>query len=116
MPHDPARDRAIASRPRSWPARVGSLGDELERMRRSPEYAAMRRFARIHGTLATALPERARGRVRALSVKGGTATLEVADGVLLAELRATAARAILEALAAAGTGVSRLAWRVARRG
>lgn len=72
----------------------------------------MRRFARIHGALAEALPPHARGKVRAHALKDGTCTLLVADGVLCAELRSTCARRILTALAAAGTGATRLAWRI----
>lgn len=112
---DPDRDRRLASRPRDGWRRADALGSEVEGFRRSPEFAAMRRFARIHSALHEALPERARGKVRAVGMRGGVLTLEVADGVLLAELRSTAVRPLLAALTAAGTGASRLAWRVARR-
>lgn len=111
----PERDRALASRPRDGWRRAEGLDRELDSFRRSPEYAAMRRFARIHGALNEVLPERARGKVKAVNLRAGTLVLEVADGVLLAELRLTCARQVLAALAAAGTGTSRLTWRVARR-
>lgn len=111
----PERDRALASRPRDGWRRADGLDRELDSFRRSPEYAAMRRFARIHGALNEVLPERARGKVKAVNLRAGTLVLEVADGVLLAELRLTCARQVLAALAAAGTGTSRLTWRVARR-
>jgi hypothetical protein len=112
---DPLRDRRLASKPRYAYRRADDLGSELTRLRQSPEFAAMRRFARIHGALAEVLPEAIRGKVKAIAERAGTVTLEVSDGVLLAELRSTRARDILNALAAAGTGASRLVWRVARR-
>jgi hypothetical protein len=113
---DPQRDRRAAAVPRQAPRRVAALHDELERLRASPEYAAMRRFARIHGALDAALPPAARGKVRAVGMRQGVVALEVVDGVLLAELRTTCARRLLESLIAARTGASRLVWRVARRG
>lgn len=113
---DPERDRRLASRPRDGWRRAGSLADEVTGFRRSPEFAAMRRFARIHAALREALPPHAQGRVKATGMRAGVLALEVADGVLLAELRSTCAQRILAALAGAGTGTSRLSWRVARRG
>ncbi|MCS6970495.1 MAG: hypothetical protein RMM29_08280 [Planctomycetota bacterium] len=91
------------------------LSAELAAFRASADYAAMRRFARVHAILAAALPAAARGKVRAVALRRGCLTLEVSDGVLLAELRSTIARALRDALAAAGTGVSQLQWRVAPR-
>lgn len=113
---DPERDRRLAARARSFPARAVPLGNEIAAFRASPEFAAMRRFARVNAVLRETLPEMAQGKVRAVILKGGVLTLEVADGILLAELRSTAARRLTAALAAAGTGATRLAWRVARRG
>lgn len=113
--YGPERDRALAARPRGAYRAPCELGSELGFLRGSPAYAAMRRFAKVHGALEAALPEHARGKVRALTIRDGACTLAVADGVLCAELRGTCARRILAALAAAGTGVTRLAWRVARR-
>jgi hypothetical protein len=69
----------------------------------------------VHGVLAQVLPAQARGKVRAISLNGGTLTLEVANAVLCGELRQMSVRPLLAALAAAGTGASRLAWRVAPR-
>ncbi len=112
---DPERDRALAAKPRDGRRRVGVLGNAVEDFRRSPEFAAMRRFTRIHAALREAMPAAAHAKVRALSLRAGTVTLEVSDGILLAELRATCTRRILEALAAGRTGATRLAWRVARR-
>jgi hypothetical protein len=74
----------------------------------------MRRFARVHGALAEVLPAHAGGKVRAVAIRDGSCTLSVADAVLCAELRATCARRILDALALAGTGTTRLIWRVER--
>lgn len=111
----PERDRALASRPRDGWRKVAGLGAELESFRHSPEFAAMRRFTRVNTALREALPEHAQGKVKAVNMRAGTLTLEVADGVLLAELRTMCARRILEALAGGGTGATRLIWRVARR-
>lgn len=96
------------------PWRPVPLAAELAAFRASAAYAAMRRFARVHGLLASVLPPAAQGRVRAVRLQRGVLTLEAADGVLLAELRCTIEHRLLAALAAGGTGVSRLAWRVAR--
>jgi hypothetical protein len=112
---NPERDRALAARPRDGWRRAAPLGNVVEDFRHSPEFAAMRRFTRVNTALKEALPERAQGRVKAIAMRAGTLTLEVADGVLLAELRTTCARRILDALAAGGTGATRLIWRVARR-
>lgn len=113
---DPERDRRLAARPRDGWRRAEPLATQLESFRRSPEFAAMRRFARIHAALREALPAHAQGKVRATGMRAGTLALEVVDGVLLAELRSTCSRQLLAALVAAGTGASRLSWRVARRG
>lgn len=110
----PARDRQVAAQVRHRARWASGLGDEVARLRASPEYAAMRRFARVHGALAEVLPKAARGKVRAVAIRDGTCTLEVANAVLCAELRATCARRILDALALAGTGTTRLNWRVER--
>lgn len=115
-PSSPERDRALARAHRARARRPAEIGDELRWLRQSPEYAAMRRFARVHGALTEILPEHARGKVRALSLSAGVCTLEAADGVICAELRSAWGRRILAGLAAAGTGATRLAWRVARRG
>jgi hypothetical protein len=112
---DPRRDRELAARSRERARRPAELGALVEDFHHSPEFAAMKRFTRVHGALAEVLPEIARGKVKVVSLRAGVLTLEVADGVLLAELRSTCARQLVTALAQSGTGASRLAWRVARR-
>ncbi len=112
---DPDRDRRLAAKPRDGWRRVAGLGNEVESFRLSPEFAALRRFTRINSALKEALPVHAFGKVRAIAMRAGVLTLEVADGVLLAELRSTCNRRVLEALATGRTGASRLIWRVARR-
>jgi hypothetical protein len=111
----PDRDRRLAAQPRDGWRRAAPLGNVVEDFRHSPEFAAMRRFTRVNTALREALPAHAHGKVKAVNMRAGTLTLEVADGVLLAELRTMSARRILEALAAGGTGATRLIWRVARR-
>ncbi len=112
---DPERDRALAAKPRDGWRRAAPLGNVVEDFRHSPEFAAMRRFTRVNSALKEALPAQAQGKVKAVAMRAGTLTLEVADGVLLAELRTTCTRRIQDALAAGGTGATRLIWRVARR-
>lgn len=112
---DPDRDRRLAARARHGWRHAEGLGDAIDDFRHSAEFAAMRRFTRVHDALRAALPGHAHAKVRATALKAGTLTLEVADGVLLAELRAHHARAVIAALAAGGTGATRLIWRVARR-
>lgn len=112
---DPDRDRKLASRPRERWRFADGLDREIDAFRRSPEFAAMRRFARIHSALLEILPKHAHGKVKALNLRAGVLALEVSDGVLLAELRSTCARQILTGLAAARTGATRLVWRVAQR-
>jgi len=112
---DPDRDRRLAAKPRQGWRRAEPLGNVVEDFRHSPEFAAMRRFTRVNTALKAALPEGVHGKVKAIAMRAGTLTLEVADGVLLAELRTTCTRRILDSLAAGGTGATRLIWRVARR-
>lgn len=112
---DPERDRILAARQRTGWRRAEPLAEAVGDFRASPEFAALRRFTRVNSALKAALPANAQGKVRAVAMQSGTLTLEVADGVLLAELRSTCARRIVEALAAGGTGATRLIWRVARR-
>lgn len=111
----PERDRQLAAQPHPGYRRPAELGETVKLLRASPEYAAMRRFARVHGVLMRALPPTAQGKVKAVAMRDGAITLEVADGVLLSELRSTCVRRLLAEFAAAGTGISRLTWRVARR-
>ncbi len=112
---DPDRDRRLAAKPKEGWRRAEDLGRLVEDFKRSPEFAAMRRFTRINAALRDALPASAHGKVKPLAMRAGTITLEVVDGILLAELRTTCTRRILDALAAGGTGATRLVWRVARR-
>ncbi|MEK7415801.1 MAG: DciA family protein [Planctomycetota bacterium] len=111
----PDRDRQLAAQPRDGYRAAALLGETLAQLRASKEYASMRRFARVHGALERALPATAHGKVRAIGLRDGVLTLEVANGVLLAELRSTCARRLLSEFATARTGISRLTWRVARR-
>ena len=75
----------------------------------------MKRFAKVRGALDTVLGERERVKVTPISIQEGVLTVEVADSVLLGELRNHRAAALLAALAEAGTSVVRINWRIARR-
>lgn len=73
----------------------------------------MRRFQRVAPALRKVLDDRLLGRVRPVRLNGGVLTLEVDDGMALHELRNHRAHALLAELSSAGTGVSRLVWRLA---
>ena len=91
-------------------------GDVVGALMKSEEIQRMRRFQRVNGALKDALPERHRAKLKPTQLKGGVLTIEVDDGLLLAELRQHHNHAVLGALATAGTGVSRVVWRLARAG
>ena len=105
----------MAQRPRQGPRRSESVGDVLGHVLDREALARMRRFGRVAGALTRTLPANALGKVRPVDLRAGTLTLEVDDSPLLAELRQHHAHALQVELAAAGTGVSRVQWRLARR-
>lgn len=82
----------------------------------SEDLRRLRRFQRVAGALKSVLDERRLARLKPVHLASGTLTIEVADGPLLAEMRQHHHHAVLAALAAHGTGVSRLVWRLARSG
>ena len=75
----------------------------------------MKRFAAVRGALAEALTEKELAKVKPISIAAGVLTMEVADGVLLGELRNHRNHDLLSALAEAGTTVTRIAWRLAKK-
>lgn len=111
---DPERDRRLARKPRyAWRNATG-LGDLVSTFMRSDEVRRMKRFTAVAEGLAAVLPEARLARIRAVGISQGALTLEVADSVLLAELRSHHQAALLAALAEAGAGVTRITWRLAR--
>lgn len=114
MVNDPGRDRALAHRPRlPGTPRRESLDHLVHSFMKSEEVAKMRRFARVRGALETALGPAA-AKVTPVRLAAGVLTLEVKDGVLLAELRTMRSTQLLQILADQRTGVTRLMWRIAR--
>lgn len=114
-PPGPERDRRLAQRPRQRPRYAETVGDVLDSVLDREAMARMRRFGRVAGALKAVLPANALAKVRPVDLRAGVLTLEVDDSPLLAELRQHRAHALQVELAAAGTGVSRVAWRLARR-
>jgi hypothetical protein len=113
-PPSPERDRAMAAKVRHAPRGAIPLGEVLDRVLDRQTMARMRRFGRVAGVLRDQLSERERARVRPVALAGGTLTLEVDDGMLLAELAQHRAHAIETALVAAGTGAGKVRFRLAK--
>jgi hypothetical protein len=104
----------LAAQPRHAPRRSVALGTVVADLMRSEEIQRLRRFQRINGALRAALPAGQLAKITPIQLKGGVLTLDVSDGPLLAELRQHHAHQLLAALAAAGTGVSRVQLRLAQ--
>jgi hypothetical protein len=113
-PPGPERDRRVAQRPRYAFRAAASIGDEISSFLGSEAFQRLRRFQRVNGALKAALGGAALAKLKAVQLKAGVLTIEVAEGPLLAELRQHAERTVLQALASAGTGVSKVVWRLAR--
>ncbi|HYE08413.1 MAG TPA: DciA family protein [Planctomycetota bacterium] len=113
-PPGPERDRDVARRPRNRARRPAAVGDVVEALVGGEAAARMRRFTKVAGVLNRFFDERVRARLRPVALAGGVLTLEIADGTLMSELRQHRDHELQAALVAAGTGVSRVVWRVAR--
>jgi hypothetical protein len=111
---DPHRDRRVASQPRLKFRSSEALGEIVSSFMTSDEMKRMRRFQKVAPALREALPELLLAKVKPVRMQAGVLALEVVDGLALHELRQHHAHALLAALAAHGTGVSRLQWRLAR--
>jgi len=85
---------------------VSALVDVLMK---SEEIQRLRRFQRVATALAEVLSS-----TQTVQLRGGVLTIDVFEGLLLAELRQHHAHRLLAALAAAGTGVSRVVLRLAK--
>jgi hypothetical protein len=115
LPPSPERDRALAAQTRHGARRAIPVGDVLDRVLDRETLARMRRFGRVAGVLRSQLSEQERSKVRPVALTGGLLTLEVDDGTLLAELAQHRAHLIERDLVAAGTGASKVRFRLARR-
>lgn len=113
-PANPQRDRDLAAQPHYGPRRAVPLSAIVGELMKSEEIQRLRRFQRVNGALAKALPSAQLAKITPVQLKGGVLTIDVADGLLLAELRQHHAHHLLEVLAAAGTGVSRVHLRLTK--
>jgi hypothetical protein len=105
----------LARKPRLFPRRAEGIDQLVKGFLSSEDVRRMKRFAKVRGALDAVLGERERAKVAPIAIQEGVLTVEVADSVLLGELRNHRAAALLSALAEAGTGVVRIQWRIARR-
>jgi hypothetical protein len=111
----PDRDRDLARQNRLGPRRAEAASDIVAAIVGGPEGARIRRFLRVGDALARVLPDQVRARLRPVRLDRGVLTIEVADAVLMSELRNHRQAEIIEALIAGNTGANRLAWRLMRR-
>ncbi len=111
---NPDRDLHLARRQRLGFRRAEPLANEIEDLLGSEDFQRMRRFQKVNGALRQVLSVAQIQRLKPVSLKAGLLTIEVTDGPLLAELRQHHERAVLNALAHAGTGVSKVVWRLGR--
>jgi len=105
------RDRRLARQPR-YGARIETFDHLVKDFLSSEEVQRMKRFARVRGSLDRVLTERESAKVSPVRLAQGQLTLEVADNILMTELRGHRQAALLAALAADHTGVTRLVWRL----
>lgn len=111
---NPDRDRRLAGRPRYRYRAANALSEEMESLLGSETFRRLRRFQKVTDALKGVLGDVILARLKPVRLQAGILTIEVADGPLLAELRQHRERAVLQALAHAGTGVTGVQWRIAR--
>lgn len=111
---NPERDRRLASRPRYRFREAEPLGEEIEALLGSETIRRLKRFQKVTDALKGAVGEAILAKLKPVRLQAGVLTVEVLDGPLLAELRQHRERAVLQALAQAGTGVTDVQWRIAR--
>jgi Dna[CI] antecedent, DciA len=111
---NPERDRRLAERPRYRYRAANALGNEIESLLGSETFRRLKRFQKVTDALKAAVGEQLLPKLKPTRIQAGVLTIEVMDGPLLAELRQHRERAVLQALAQAGTGVTEVLWRIAR--
>jgi hypothetical protein len=78
------------------------------------EMQRRRRFLHVTGAFQEVLDATRLARVKPMRFAGGVLTVDVVDGLLLAELKQHFEKRLIDACARHGTGVSRIQWRLAR--
>ena len=111
---NPDRDRQQAKRHRYGFRDAEPVADSMSSFLDSPEAQRMRRFQKVAPALREALSPVLLTKVTPVRMQNGVLTIEVSDGMALHELRQHASHDLLEALAAHGTGISGLQWRLAK--
>ena len=112
---NPARDRALAARPRHGFRNAVGIEAMAQQFLKSQSMRDAKRFQRVIGVLRRELGPELAQHVTPHALRAGTLTLVVADSILLAELRNHLHHNILEACVVAGAGVTEIIYRVARR-
>ena len=85
----------------------------MESLFTSEQMRRMRRFQRVTPALRAVLPPPLLAAIQPIRLQEGVLTCAVTDAMAMHELRQHYATALLDALARAGTGISRIAWRLA---
>lgn len=111
---DPERDRRLAHKARLGPRYATPLGDVVSWVMNDAEMQRRKRFLKVTGALKSVLTEQQLGRIKPTAFMNGILTIDVRDGMLLAELKQHLEARLLDACAQAGTGVTRIRWRLAR--
>ena len=112
---DPDRDRREARKRRLYPRRAQSLDHVVGQFMQGPEVRKAQRNKKIISALKTALTAKDIAQVTLQSLRHGTLTLGVTNTILLSELRNHRYHKLLQALSAAGTGVTKINLRLSRQ-
>jgi hypothetical protein len=111
---DPDRDRQEASRLHQGSRQPLPVGKLVGDWCRSPEYRRLQRLRKVRLALIEVLGEDLAARVQPVAFGSTGLTLEVADGMLLAELRNHIHHELLGALADHGVGTQEIRYRLRR--
>ncbi len=106
------RDMAIARKHRDKPRYSKDLGDVAKQWLRGPEANRLRKFQKINTVMEDYFDKQIFECIRAQSFNNGTLTLIIADSVLLSEIKNHHHHHLHEALIHAGTGVSKIVYRL----
>jgi hypothetical protein len=77
-PANPQRDRELAAQPHYGPRRAVPLSPMVGELMKSEEIQRLRRFQRVNGALAKALPSAQLAKITPVQLKGGVLTIDVA--------------------------------------